>query len=87
MNFSVGDKCIDSLEGDVFLNSLSKFNTFEKAVFVSNVSPTNIKKLEKYFDIVIYGSYHRGMPLFDLVNQIYKNLSIQTKSFKINWVF
>ena len=53
VNFSVGDKCIDSLEGDVFLNSLSKFNTFEKAVFVSNVSPVNIKKLEKYFDIII----------------------------------
>lgn len=53
VNFSVGDKCIDSLEGDVFLNSLSKFNTFEKAVFVSNVSPYNIKKLEKYFDIII----------------------------------
>ena len=53
VNFSVGDKCIDSLEGDVFLNSLSKFNTFEKAVFVSNVSPANIKKLERYFDIII----------------------------------
>jgi hypothetical protein len=53
VNFSVGDKCIDSLEGDIFLNSLSKFNTFEKAVFVSDVSPANIKKLKKYFDIII----------------------------------
>ena len=53
VNFSVGDKCIDSLEGDIFLNSLSKFKTFEKAVFVSNVSPQNIKKLERYFDIII----------------------------------
>ena len=53
VNFSVGDKCIDSLEGDIFLKSLSKFKTFEKAVFVSNVSPHNIKKLEKYFDIII----------------------------------
>jgi hypothetical protein len=53
VNFSVGDKCIDSLEGDIFLNSLSKFKTFEKAVFVSDVSPANIKKLEKYFDIII----------------------------------
>ena len=31
---------------------------------------TLIKK--KYFDLVIYGSYHRGMPFFDLVNQFYK---------------
>lgn len=53
VNFSVGDKCIDSLEGDIFLNSLAKFKTFEKAVFVNNVSPQNIKKLERYFDIII----------------------------------
>ena len=26
----------------------------------------------KYFDIIIYGSYHRGMPFFDNVNKIYK---------------
>ena len=30
----------------------------------------NIKN--KYFDIVIYGSCHRGMPFFDLVKNIYK---------------
>ena len=53
VNFSVGDKCIDSLEGDIFLNSLSKFKSFEKAVFVSNVSSASIKKLERYFDIII----------------------------------
>ena len=53
VNFSVGDKCIDSLEGEVFLNSLSKFKSFEKAVFVNNVSPESIKKLERYFDIII----------------------------------
>ena len=26
----------------------------------------------KEFDVVIYGSYHRGLPLFDLVNTVYK---------------
>ena len=56
VNFSVGDKCIDSLEGDIFLSSLSKFKTFEKAVFVSNVNSYNIKKLERYFDIIIPNS-------------------------------
>ena len=30
----------------------------------------NIKN--KYYDIVIYGSYHRGMPHYDLICQIYK---------------
>ena len=53
INFSIGDKCIDSLEGEIFLKSLSKFNTFEKAVFVNQVSDRNIKKLTKYFDIII----------------------------------
>lgn len=26
----------------------------------------------KYFDIIIYGSYHRGMPHYDLICEIYK---------------
>ena len=30
----------------------------------------NIKN--KYFDIVIYGSYHRGLPFFELVEKIYE---------------
>jgi hypothetical protein len=30
----------------------------------------DIKK--KYYDIVIYGSYHRGMPFYDLVSNVYK---------------
>lgn len=35
---------------------------------------TNIEEYinNKYFDIIIYGSYHRGMPFFDTVNKIYK---------------
>ena len=53
VNFSVGDRCIESLEGEVFLNSLSKFKSFEKAVFVNDVSPESVKKLERYFDIII----------------------------------
>jgi hypothetical protein len=26
----------------------------------------------KKYDIVVYGSYHRGMPFYDLVSSIYK---------------
>jgi hypothetical protein len=26
----------------------------------------------KYYDIIIYGSYHRGMPYYDLISRIYK---------------
>ncbi len=34
----------------------------------------NIEELikNKYYDIIIYGSYHRGMPYYDLVNNIYE---------------
>jgi hypothetical protein len=34
----------------------------------------NIKN--KYYDIIIYGSYHRGMPFYSLVNKIYENTEI-----------
>jgi hypothetical protein len=37
---------------------------------LDNTIEENIKN--KYYDIVIYGSYHRGMPYYDLVNTIYK---------------
>ncbi len=30
----------------------------------------------KYYDIVIYGSYHRGMSYYDLVSRIYKKNEI-----------
>jgi hypothetical protein len=30
----------------------------------------NIKN--KYYDLIIYGSYHRGMPYYSLISQIYK---------------
>ena len=26
----------------------------------------------KYYDIIIYGSYHRGMPHYDLICNVYK---------------
>ena len=26
----------------------------------------------KFYDIIIYGSYHRGMPFYELANQSYK---------------
>jgi len=41
--------------------------------FHSNDLDTNIVVAirNKEFDVVIYGSYHRGLPLFDLVNTVY----------------
>jgi len=37
---------------------------------LDNTIHENIKN--KYYDIVIYGSYHRGIPYFDLISQTYK---------------
>ena len=53
INYSFGDKCLDSKDGDLFLESIAKFKTFEKAVFVKSISPYNISKLKTYFDYVI----------------------------------
>ena len=53
INYSFGDKCLDSRDGDLFLESISKFKSFEKAIFVKSVSPYNIDKLKKYFDYII----------------------------------
>jgi len=36
VNFSYGDKCIDSIDGDIFLNSMKKYKTFEKVCFVKS---------------------------------------------------
>jgi hypothetical protein len=40
---------------------------------INHDSSQNVVELikEKYYDIVIYGSYHRGMPHYDLVKSIY----------------
>lgn len=78
VNYSVGDKCIDSLEGDIFLDSLSKFKSFEKAVFVSDVSPRNINKLKKYFDIIIPNNEN----LFTSYLVLYKWLSEHVNEYK-----
>jgi hypothetical protein len=41
---------------------------------LDNTIEDNIKN--HYYDIVIYGSYHRGMPLYDLIQKYYNNNQI-----------
>ena len=53
VNFSYGDKCIESIDGDIFLNSMKKYKTFEKVCFVNQVSEAAQQKLRKYFDILV----------------------------------
>ena len=49
VNFSYGDKCIESIDGDIFLNSMKKYKTFDKVCFVNQVSEAAQQKLRKYF--------------------------------------
>jgi thiamine pyrophosphokinase len=53
LNYSFTDKCIDSIDGEIFLQSLSRLKGFEKVVFVNSVSERGIKTLSKYFDKII----------------------------------
>lgn len=53
LNFLQGNRILDSIDTDIYLNSLNKFKTFEKAIFVNDVSDTNIEKLKKYYTYVI----------------------------------
>jgi hypothetical protein len=58
-------------------------NLYGKGITYTNLLEQNLRndKLDntiledinnKYYDIVIYGSYHRGMPYYDLICKIYK---------------
>lgn len=54
-------------KGITYTNLLD--NTHHNDLFDTNIRE-HIEN--RFFDLIIYGSYHRGMPLFDLVNQFYK---------------
>ena len=48
-------------------------NLLEDELHNSDSNNTIIDDIKsKKYDIIIYGSYHRGMPLFDLVTQTYE---------------
>ena len=52
---------------------MSYSNLLENSVHDDSLD-SQIEELIKnrYFELVIYGSYHRGMPFFELVNEFYK---------------
>lgn len=63
-------------------NSINYSILYGKGITYTNLLESNLhnEKLDdtvvedikkKYYDIVIYGSYHRGMPFYDLVYKIY----------------
>lgn len=48
-------------------------NLLEPILHNDKLDDTIIQDINnKYYDVVIYGSYHRGMPYYDLISNIYK---------------
>ena len=48
-------------------------NLLDPAIHSNNLDNRIYEDIKnKYYDIVIYGSYHRGMPYYDLIYEIYK---------------
>lgn len=58
---------------NLYGKGISYTNLLEQS-FHNNYSDNTIGHdiINKKYDIVIYGSYHRGMPYYDLVCQVYK---------------
>lgn len=53
LNFLQGDRILDSIDTDIYLQSMAKLKTFKKLVCVHNVSKENIEKLKKYYDFIV----------------------------------
>ncbi len=52
-------------------------NLLEQTLHNDNLDNTVYEDIKnKYYDIVIYGSYHRGMPYYDLIYKIYNPCEI-----------
>ena len=80
----MGSKCHDYPKiSHIYKTNMNFGNLYGKGMTYSNLLDnslrddsldTNIERLikKKYFDLIIYGSYHRGMPLLELVNESYK---------------
>jgi hypothetical protein len=78
-----GTKCHDySMISHIYKSGINFNNLYGKGMTYSNLLDLSLhdheldSKIEekiknKYFDVIIYGSYHRGMPFYDLVNTIY----------------
>jgi hypothetical protein len=62
ITYAQGEKFISNFDCEIFLNSLKKFNSFDKLCVVNNISEASKKNLEKYFDFVIEPSHSMAFP-------------------------
>jgi hypothetical protein len=65
----------DNINYDSFYGKgMTYSNLLEPISRNDNLDATIIEDIKKkYYDIIIYGSYHRGMPYYDLISKIYKS--------------
>ena len=62
LNYSYTDRCVDSIDGEIFFQSLSRLKGFEKVAFVNSMSDNGLKILSKHFDKIVQTdeSMHTG---------------------------
>ena len=58
---------------DTYGNGMTYSNLLDDSLHDDNLNHKIEEDIKnKFYDIIIYGSYHRGMPFYELVNQSYK---------------
>jgi hypothetical protein len=71
LNFLQGDRILESIDAEIYLQSLARQKNFKKLICVHDVSPINIEKLKKYYDYIIY--VEENMNPFNLTYLAYYN--------------
>ena len=70
INYLSGDKIFESLDLEIYFNSLKKINNADKLVVVNNVSDKNIKLLENKYDKIVFKEapfYYIYYKVFDVL--------------------
>ena len=78
-----GSNCHDSPKvPHIYKSTICTSNLYGKGITYTNTTASNLHDdnkdttieediKNKYYDIIIYGSYHRGMPYYDIISKIY----------------
>ena len=70
INYLSGDKIFESLDLEIYFESFKKLNNVDKFIIVNNISPENLKFLEKKYDKIIYNNtpfYYIYYAFYDLL--------------------
>lgn len=70
INYLSGDRIFESMDLEIYFKSLKKINNADKLVVVNNISDSNIKILEKIYDIIVFKEapfYYIYYKVFDVL--------------------